>query len=34
MKTNAPKNHSAQFKTQIPLEAVKGMKTITEIASE
>jgi hypothetical protein len=33
-KTNAPKKHSTQFKTQIPLEAVKGMKTIKVIASE
>ena len=28
------RNHSAQFKAKVALEAVKGLKTISELASK
>jgi transposase len=33
-KTNTRKIHSAEFKARVAMEAVRGMNTISEIASE
>ncbi|NJL22791.1 MAG: transposase, partial [Leptolyngbyaceae cyanobacterium SM1_3_5] len=33
MSQNKRKQHSAQFKSKVALEAIKGEKTIAEIAS-
>lgn len=34
MKTSKRRNHSAEFKARVALEAIRGVKTVSQIAAE